>query len=450
MGHPLPNGQRGVPCTILPLQTVGFANAVHRLARGGPDACRPLACDCHAHGARSLTLANWTTGYCTNVHAGTDLTSIGDNLSRYASRVRDQVCPGEAMGVGLWVPAEAAGELTDPSAAARFRDWLAASGLLPFTFNGFPYGNFHQPIVKHRVYEPAWWQPARREYTADLVRILDSLLPSGRTGSISTLPIGWGDVDDQRQAAAAANLRTIADQLRELEASSGRRIVLAIEPEPGCFLDTSHDVVQFFDRYFPEAEQRRYLSVCHDVCHAEVMFESQADVLRRYADHGIVVGKVQISSAIEVRFAEMPPEQRQAALDQLAAFAEDRYLHQTGRLRQDMSQAWVEDLPQLLGQERVGGDDRQWRIHFHVPIFLEHFGHLHATREAILQCLRALRQTPTELRTDHLEVETYAWSVLPESMRRGGLAESIAAEMAWLHQALREIESDTMEQETKE
>lgn len=394
-----------------------------------------------------MTIPAWTTGYCTNVHAGTDLASIRDNLARYATRVRDEVDPGRTMGVGLWVPAEAAGELTDPAAAARLRDWLAESGLLPFTFNGFPYGNFHQPVVKHRVYEPAWWEPARCQYTSDLVRILDSLLPPGRTGSISTLPIGWGEVDEPRQAAAAANLRTIADQLRELEATSGRRILLAIEPEPGCFLDTSDDVVQFFDRYFPETDQRRYLSVCHDVCHAAVMFESQTDVLRRYAQNGIVVGKVQISSAIEVRFEHMPAETRQAALDQLSSFAEDRYLHQTGRLRQDGTTEWVDDLPQLLGAGASGRDDRQWRIHFHVPIFLEQFGHLHATGEAIRQCLRTLRQTPAELRSDHLEVETYAWGVLPEPMRRGGLAESIAAEMAWLHQSLGEIESTAKEQE---
>lgn len=392
-----------------------------------------------------MTVPAWTTGYCTNVHAGTDLTSIRDNLARYAARVRDEVCPGQTMGVGLWVPAEAAGELTDPAAAAQFGQWLAESGLLPFTFNGFPYGNFHQPVVKHRVYEPAWWEAARRWYTSDLVRILDSLLPPGQTGSISTLPIGWGEVDEPRQTAAAANLQVLVDQLRELEATSGRRIVLAIEPEPGCFLDTSADIVRFFDRFFPKAEQRRYLTVCHDVCHAAVMFESQSDVLRRYAENGIAVGKVQISSAIEVRFEEMSVETRQAALDQLSTFAEDRYLHQTGRLRQDGTTEWVDDLPQLLGAADC--EDRQWRIHFHVPIFLEQFGHLHATGEAIRQCLRALRQTPADLRSDHLEVETYAWGVLPEPMRRDGLAESIAAEMTWLHQTLGEIESNAMEQE---
>lgn len=387
----------------------------------------------------------WTTGYCTNVHAGTDLASIRSNLSQYAIPVREQI--GETMGVGLWIPAEAAHELIDRSAAAEFAQWLAEARLLPFTFNGFPYGNFHEPVVKHRVYKPAWWQPERRQYTSKLIGILDMLLPEGRTGSISTLPLGWGTsgwgtADAAQLATAATNLRAIANELRDLEQKSGRRIVLAIEPEPGCCLDTSADVVQFFERYFPEPDYRRYLTVCHDICHAEVMFEAQADVLRRYAEYGITVGKVQVSSAVDVRWAEMDAETRQAAVEQLSRFAEDRYLHQTGRLLGNGSKRWVDDLPQWLSQlsqdPSLAGGDRRWRVHFHVPIFLEQFGRLHATQEAIRECLRALLQTPSDLRTDHLEVETYAWGVLPEEMRRSGLAESIAAEMRWLHQTLAE------------
>ena len=241
----------------------------------------------------------------------------------------------------------------------------------------------------------------------------------------------------------------IAEQLRALEETNGRRIVLAIEPEPGCFLDTSADVVQFFDRHFPEPACRRYLTVCHDICHAEVMYERQADVLRRYAEYGITIGKVQVSSAVEVRWAEMDAETRQAAVEQLSLFAEDRYLHQTGRLLGSGSKRWVDDLPQWLsqlsGDPSLATNDRRWRVHFHVPIFLDQFGHLHATQEAIRECLRTLAEIPSDLRTDHLEVETYAWGVLPATMRHSGLADSIAAEMLWLQRTLAEIERSPSE-----
>src|SRR5207237_3224265 len=88
---------------------------------------------------------------------------------------------------------------------------------------------------------------------------------------------------------------------------------------------------------------------------------------------GIAVGKVQVSSAVRVPLDELAAADRAAALAQLAAFAEDRYLHQTVALGGDGATMFYEDLPLALrtaGQQPRG----EWRIHFHVPIYLERFG----------------------------------------------------------------------------
>src|SRR5262249_39715447 len=156
-----------------------------------------------------------------------------------------------------------------------------------------------------------------------------------------------------------------------------------------------------------EASVRRHLGVCHDICHAAVMFEEQADVLRAYRDAGIGVGKVQVSSAVCVPFGSLPPEQRQAARDQLAGFAEDRYLHQTMVRGGTGEPVFHEDLPLALGSAAPEGE---WRIHFHVPIYLERFGLLCSSQPDIRACLAATRAF-SEVR--HFEVETYAWGVLP-------------------------------------
>src|SRR5262249_48957375 len=154
-------------------------------------------------------------------------------------------------------------------------------GLVPFTLNGFPYGDFHQAVVKHRVYEPTWFEPARLDYTLDLITIHDALLLPGQEGSISTLPIAWGQPapEHERLSLAAEQLRQIAEPLARLEKDSGRLIYLCLEPEPGCVLQFGRDVVRFYrDHLFPGSDEaliRRYLRVCHDVCHAAVMFESQ-------------------------------------------------------------------------------------------------------------------------------------------------------------------------------
>src|SRR5205823_10166316 len=104
-------------------------------------------------------------GYCTNVHAGADLATTRDNLRRYALTVKARVAPDRPMGVGLWLSAAAAGKLRAERKTEEFAGWLRDVGLVPVTFNGFPHGDLHQKVVKHRVYEPALDDPARLAYT---------------------------------------------------------------------------------------------------------------------------------------------------------------------------------------------------------------------------------------------------------------------------------------------
>ncbi len=376
--------------------------------------------------------------YCTNVHAGADLATTRGNLQRYAVAVRQRITPDRPMGIGLWLSAKAARELLTGPELDAFAGWLREVGLIPFTFNGFPYGDFHQPVVKHRVYEPTWSQSDRFDYTCNLARIQHALLPPGISGSISTLPIAWGQPEPGGKAleAAAGYLAATAEFLERHEQATGRFTCLCLEPEPGCVLQRSADVVSFFQQYLfgqnDEARVRRHIRVCHDVCHAAVMFESQEDVLKAYHDAGIGVGKVQVSAAIRVPWDEMAPADRPAAVAQLAAFAEDRYLHQTVSRDASGRTVFHEDLPVAL---RGVGDARQltgeWRIHFHVPIYLERFGLLSTSRDDILACLSAARKY-SDVR--HFEVETYAWGVLPPELREADLAAGIAREIEWFRE----------------
>ncbi len=409
-----------------------------------------------------LTLDQYTIGYCTNVHAGVDMPAIRDNLRKFAVPAALKSGIAGELGVGLWLPAPAAAELSIGSAAEDFATFLREQRLRAYTINGFPYDNFHQPVVKHRVYQPTWWQQERLEYTQQLAEILAVLLResggqsepsaggepiSDSVGSISTLPIAWPTPNPSpaQLHQAGQNLRQMADYLKSLEARTGRRIVVAIEPEPGCLLDTTGDVIDWFEKQLPDAHHRRFLTVCHDVCHSAVMMESQSDVLSRFAAAGITIGKVQVSSAIVADWQSMAIGRRREAIEQLSAFAEDRYLHQTGRRTESGEFSLAEDLPELIRNASETGDpvdgDLRWVVHFHVPIFLERFGHLTTSNADVIDCLRTLSadrssgQPKIEF-TGHLEIETYAWSVLPESMRRRGLAEDIASEIRWLNRAL--------------
>jgi len=376
-------------------------------------------------------------GYCTNVHAGVDLESTRANLAEHALAVKELVSPDAPIGIGLWLSARAARKLLATASAAEFAAWLAQVGLVPFTLNGFPYGDFHKDVVKHDVYKPTWADPQRTQYTLDLIEILDVLLPQGMEGSISTVPLMWGNPrpTPAQLSDCAANLKEVCERLTRLEAERGRLIYLCLEPEPGCVLERSHDVVRFFEEHLlpqgGEGQIRRYLRVCHDICHTAVMFEEQEEALGRYRSAGIAVGKVQVSSAIALPLDRIPASERLRAIRHLREFAEDRYLHQTViRHSPDAKPIFFEDLPQAIESiEGSGKPAGEWRVHFHVPIYLDRFDLLETSQQQISQCLQIAKETPG---LSHLEVETYAWGVLPQHLQQPMLADGIAAELKWL------------------
>jgi sugar phosphate isomerase/epimerase len=335
--------------------------------------------------------------------------------------VREALATRDPLPLGLWLSARAAGEIADADDARRVRDRLAAAGLVVVGLNGFPFGDFHQARVKHAVYRPDWTKPERLAFTLHLARTLVELLPEGtRCASISTLPLGWRTNFSTEGCGAgvglaASLLERAADGLADIEASRGVRLTLDLEPEPGCVLDRSEHVVELFDRCLRGERRRRHLGVCHDICHAAVMFEPQEQALAAYRSAGIRVGKVQISSAPEC-------DGSVEAVAQLARFGEPRYLHQTCVRERNGATRFFEDLPDALPHAASGVA----RTHFHVPIHLDRIGALGTTRAEIGRCLAALASDDPPA----LEIETYAWSVLPDELRPAELAEGIAAE--WL------------------
>ena len=117
------------------------------------------------------------TGYCTNVHAGTDLDSIRKNLANYAVPVRESLGGGRRsnkLGVGLWIPNQASRELVGEN-LKQFAEFLDEKRLVAYTINGFPFDNFHDDRVKQRVYLPTWVSRDRLLYTERLAEILAAL-----------------------------------------------------------------------------------------------------------------------------------------------------------------------------------------------------------------------------------------------------------------------------------
>jgi sugar phosphate isomerase/epimerase len=391
--------------------------------------------------------------YCTNIHAGETWPEVRANLERYVLAVKSRVAPDRRFGVGLRLSALAAEALQDPQELTAFREFLATSGLYVFTINGFPYGPFHGVRVKEEVYLPDWMDEARLAYTDRLAEVLAELLPeeAGLEGSISTSPGAFksrvrSDADAERMAELM--LRHLA-ALHRIRERTGKVISLAIEPEPCCYMETVAETVTFFERllFAPAAVARlatltglgrseseaflhHHLGVCFDACHMAVEFEEPQAALQAFRTSGIRIGKFQISAGLKVRF----DGGRRDLLEALRPFAEGVYLHQVVERRRGELRRYV-DLPEALkAAASTNGEAHEWRIHFHVPLFLERLGRFLNTQDYLRELLGMLRvDSPSR----HLEIETYTWDVLPEEYRRDDIVTAVAREVQWVRDQLK-------------
>ena len=355
-------------------------------------------------------------GYCTNVHAGETLDQVIHNLQHYSAAVQKKV--GDSIGVGLWLANETLGHET----SNRLHACVEELGLAVNSINGFPYGNFHKTIVGRDVYKPTWQEEDRLRYTTQLASILASLLPEHRSGSISTLPIGWGSTE-QNDPLAALMLTKCVDFLDELEQTTNRLIHLDIEPEPGCRLQSADDLAQFIQKQFGDDERiRKYIRVCYDTCHAAVMREDPVASLDKYKQAGLTIGKVQLSSAIDVQFETLSKDERTIAAEALRTLAEPRYLHQT-TVVEDGEMTFYENLPNA----QLDSPSGHWRVHFHVPIHKDTLGPLGTTQADLIQTIKLL---PISKDTQW-EVETYTWDVMPTQFQDSALVASICSEINW-------------------
>lgn len=371
--------------------------------------------------------------YGTNVLPATDVDGIIAQVSGFGAAVR-RALDSDVVGLGLWLPADAAFALAEsPGEVERLRDTLRRHGIEIVTLNCFPYAGFHDPVVKRRVYSPDWSEVARLRYTLAAARVLALLLPADAVrGSISTVPLGWRTPwFADRQAAAMSHLAELAEGLAKVQADTGRQVRVGLEPEPGCVVETVDDAI---DR-LGEVETE-WLGVCLDLCHLAVGFEDAATALERLDAAGLPVVKVQPAAALH---AEQPGDPATRAA--LEGFAEDRFLHQVRQQGRTRVQG-RDDLPDALGVGEPPGRPlltrSPWRVHFHVPVHADLEEPLSSTRTDLQDSLAELFGGP-QATVDHLEVETYTWSVLPPGMRPTddeGLVRGLAAELTWVRDEL--------------
>jgi hypothetical protein len=415
--------------------------------------------------------------YCTNIHAGNAWNDVLPELQRQIPRVRSAMHYDKPMGIGLRLSRNSVDSLQDPDILAEFKSWLTANNHYVFTINGFPYGVFHGERVKEDVYKPDWTEDARLEYTCLLADTLVKLNPPDDYGSISTLPGTYKDwiMPGTEQRISQNLIKAVAHCVR-LKQNTGVTIALALEPEPCCLLETYTESIDFFKNYLfagnaveslakqtglntsdATEAMHTHIGICYDVCHSAVEFENPAHAIARLQSAGIDIIKIQLSSALEIPFVN------ESSVRQLSRFDEPVYLHQVIEQRGDSltryndMNAAITSLRHRLDsrstmdpslQMAMTGDfgvttqkffapisepDPTWRVHFHVPVFIEKTEHFSTTQANLSQVLQLQKMSGF---CRHLEVETYTWDVLPEAYRTQSVSEAIAREVNWVRERL--------------
>lgn len=376
--------------------------------------------------------------YCTNIHRGEDWPRTFDSLKRYTMAVRAEVAPDKPYAIGLRLSDLASRELVQPAKLAEFKAWLETNNSYVFTINGFPYGQFHGTRVKEQVYLPDWTSPGRVAFTNRLFDILVELLPPAIEGSVSTVPCSFKEFikGGAQIDAMCENLWQCVNHISVLSERSGKMLHLGLEPEPLCYLETSQETVDFFDRLRRKRPSdhriETFLGVNYDTCHLAVEFEEPEDVVKRFEQHRIKISKIHVSSALKV---SPTPEVRQA----LQAFADDIYFHQV--IARDSSGKIERHRDLDVALKSAATKDpksTEWRIHFHIPLHSTPTKLFANTADHITGLFRLLQKKPTLC--SHLEMETYTWEVMPPELKGRTVVEQLIQEYRWTLNQLRKVE----------
>ena len=394
--------------------------------------------------------------YCTNIHAGESWDDHFAALKENIPSIKKQLAPDKPFGIGLRLSHLASLELDKKETLGKFKEWLAHSGCYIFVINGFPYGGFHHTKVKDQVHAPDWTTQDRVLYTLQLFNILSALLPEGMEGGVSTSPLSYkywhGDVREESLQVfetATENVLKVVEDLIRLRKETGKLLHLDIEPEPDGLIGNGPEFLSWYrHRLIPQgvAYLKKFLGfdeeeaitalqdhvqLCYDICHFAVGFEDHAAIIQELAVQGIKVGRIQISAALKGDLAPNPVD-RGKVIEAFRLFNESTYLHQVVARQEDGTFKRYPDLPEAF-REANNPLSREWRSHFHVPLFVQDYGALQSTREDIEKVLAIQKQKPF---SQFLEVETYTWEVLPEKLRLP-IKESIVRELRWVDSLLK-------------
>ena len=387
--------------------------------------------------------------YSTLVHPGDNWNEIWTSLTTYVPKVKARIAPNEPFGVSLRLAAESAQALvSNRRERDKLKKFLADNDMYLYTVNAFPYGPFKGRIVKEQVYEPDWRSEERTQYTINVAEVLGDVAPEGTAPSIQSAPLGFKPrvTGPEVVASYTEHVLRVAAHLIGLQERTRRTVGLALEPEPFCFLETTDETIEYFTKHLysgaaaatvarlagiPISEAhsalRRHVGMVFDICHQAVAYENIAESLQKLVDAGIPIFKLQEAAALYI------PQVTDKTIEVLRRYADTIYLTQTVEKKDGRFTKFL-NLEDAFAAWKTNPGPRECRTHIHVPVFLDDLGAFRTTRFAIEDALKFHKANPV---SRQLEIETYTWDVLPDSLKTGDIVDYVCRELEWVQGQLR-------------
>lgn len=307
--------------------------------------------------------------------------------------------------------------------------------------------------TKEQVHQPDWRAEERLGFMFPATNLAATFATPEQEIGITTNALShrrWVDVDmPGNWAALTLNVIRMVQHLAGIRDRTGITLHMDLEPEPGSVLRDTADVVTFFTKWLlPRGGAMlsdrmslgegsaseiilRHVRVALDTAHAAVVWDDASSSLDAFAEVGIRIGRLQVSSALEV---DVPSdvESQKVLAEHLSQFSSPTLLQQVVAQKHGEIVQRYDDLPDAIAAMSESAD-QTWRIHTHAPLLADRYGGFTSTRQEAATWLREISARGIDI--GMIELRSANWDVVPHD-DRASLEAMIMEEADWVREQI--------------
>jgi hypothetical protein len=380
--------------------------------------------------------------YCSNIFKDKNLNNLKKNIEKFLKKIKQ--INMDPIGISLCLSNNLSKTLIKNKIIKNLNLWLKEHNIYVSSINGFVYKDFHEKNIKENIYLPDWTSLNRVKFYKKIIFISEKLHSINDDFSISVMPITYKKwIKNYNLPYVFYKSSVNFSYLLKILIKLNKNIHLDIEPEPYCVIETYNDFLNFFNSWLKPVIKRKFknkfnnnkinsliynhIRLCYDVCHFSVNFEDHVNILNSFLKSKILIGKIQISSALEMNMNYH--KNLKNFKDNCGFLYTSNFLHQCVIKKNDKFEKYC-DIKYFPYKDYF--NNTSLRIHCHVPIFLDKMKKFTTTNNDIKLVVNFLKKN---FLTKHIEIETYTQKNL---FKNSDTINFMLKEYKWLLNLLKE------------